>query len=349
AASHTGRIRARDDGILYKYEYYLDQTAEKVYYYGADCLEVRGLSFTPNGIQWFHDDGHMAKSEAVEYNGNSYLFGADGSLLTGISVLPAGIALCTEEGIFLGMLDTGWNDLNGNKYYVNPKTGAVVRGGSVTLEGTVYTFDESGRLTDTSPAPSEATSLQKDEHSAGDKTGATDQSAEPSAGSGEKKTIDTGSAEEKDPDEGWVPVNETDVQQFFRQVDPSEYQYWQQAAAVTAGTGGVSSIGSSNSSSFAPASSGVSASFASASTENTFSARKNSVSAGPSGKASTMSGTRSGSITGGEARPESAPTSHRDTVSTDIQDIGNAVGCMQLLFEKMRACLQALLKALSII
>ena len=349
AASHTGRIRARDDGILYKYEYYLDQTAEKVYYYGADCLEVRGLSFTPDGIQWFHDDGHMAKSEAVEYNGNSYLFGADGSLLTGISVLPAGIALCTEEGIFLGMLDTGWNDLNGNKYYVNPKTGAVVRGESVTLEGTVYTFDESGRLTDTSPAPSEATSLQKDEHSAGDKTGATDQATEPSAGSGEKKTIDTGSAEEKDPDEGWVPVNETDVQQFFRQVDPSEYQYWQQAASVTAGTGGVSSIGSSNSSSFARASSGVSASSASATTENIFSARKNSVSAGPSGKASTMSGTRSGSITGGEARPESAPTSHRDTVSTDIQDIGNAVGCMQLLCEKMRACLHALLKALSII
>ena len=87
-----------------------------MYYYGADCLEVRGLSFTPNGIQWFHDDGHMAKSEAVEYNGNSYLFGADGSLLTGISVLPAGIALCTEEGISLGMLDAGWKDMNGEKY-----------------------------------------------------------------------------------------------------------------------------------------------------------------------------------------------------------------------------------------
>ena len=309
AASHTGRIRAKIDGSLYKNEYYLDQAENKEYYYGAYYLEARGVIPFSDGYCFFHDDGHMAKSEVIEYDGKHWLFGEDGVLMTGINTLPEGIALCTQEGVYLGMLSVGWNTLDGERYfvrtdgdgnavlicngpfmiewkeyyfdatgrmlhdclygeillghdglqvaggfyelsegeyYVSPETGRIVRGQTVTVEGTEYNLDENGLLIPDCPASDGDASSEDKEPTTGEEPTANSSQTDKSNDSKDSLSNPSREAEEDDPDAGWIPINETD-QQVFSTISMLDYLVYQHqfAASTQSSQAGVLSGGSS--------------------------------------------------------------------------------------------------------
>ena len=107
--------------------------------------------------------GRMVTNDWLLDKGVWYFLDPDGKIMEGLSEIALGRG---DDGLYYfsekhdgtyGHVMTGWQTIDGNTYYFNPKHngtfGRAYAGGTYTISGRSYTFDEGGRLTSGASTP----------------------------------------------------------------------------------------------------------------------------------------------------------------------------------------------------
>ncbi len=155
-------VYVKDGKVVYDDWAYIDG---EWYYFDSLCKMMVNQSHTINGIPYFFDsNGIMADDGWVRsYDGTWYYAFPDGSLFTGIDAAnyvfdetgalivdsfyttPDGETYFTDEnGIIIHAFIDGWNEINGNRYYV--EDGEILRDCIKTINDENYAFDLFGRM-----------------------------------------------------------------------------------------------------------------------------------------------------------------------------------------------------------
>ena len=83
----------------------------------------------------------MVTDAEIEIDGKTYLFGSDGRGLNGLVDADGGKVLCVD-----GEVMSGWQTVDGDRYYCDPDNDNLVATGQVTIDGELYTFNSEGVL-----------------------------------------------------------------------------------------------------------------------------------------------------------------------------------------------------------
>ena len=114
--------------------------------YVTGLCDVDGLYFnsskTLKGTFYFDPEtGYMVTDAEIEIDGKTYLFGSDGRGLNGLVDADGGKVLCVD-----GEVMSGWQTVDGDRYYCDPGNDNLVATGQVTIDGELYTFNSEGVL-----------------------------------------------------------------------------------------------------------------------------------------------------------------------------------------------------------
>ena len=105
---------------------------------------VKGFKEIDGKSYYFKQDtGVMYKNTLALIGGKLYSFDKDGSLNTNDSHYEITDDKCYFDGIQV----TGWQTINGNKYYFSPKTGKMFKNYIGLVASTVGSFNENGVYT----------------------------------------------------------------------------------------------------------------------------------------------------------------------------------------------------------
>ena len=145
---------------------YVSDNQGNWYYFGADGQALKGFQTVDGYLHYFYDNGQQVKGDFIDYNndiyyfdkdnGNPvtnqfvnrddawYYFGADGKAVYGFQTINGQNLYFDEYGVQAkGQLVT----VDGKTYYFDPNTGDKWVNRSLTLNGTVYNFDNNGVAT----------------------------------------------------------------------------------------------------------------------------------------------------------------------------------------------------------
>lgn len=152
-------------GIMVTNRYVYDDQGNW-YYFGKDGRALHGFQTVDGNLHYFNDSGQQVKGDFLYYNNDIYYFDkdngnpvtnqfvnrddawyyfeADGKAVSGFQTIN-GQNLCFHEyGVQTkGQLVT----VDGKTYYFDPNTGDKWVNRSLTLNGTVYNFDNNGVVT----------------------------------------------------------------------------------------------------------------------------------------------------------------------------------------------------------
>ena len=114
-----------------------------IHYFGNDGAQVFGW-YTINGHRvYFKEDGLQAKDNVLLIDGNYYYFNQDGQLLVnGSAKSYNSLYLADSEGKLL----TGWREIDGKTYYLNPSKQYRYSNTTETIDGKTYLFGSYGEL-----------------------------------------------------------------------------------------------------------------------------------------------------------------------------------------------------------
>ena len=124
-----------------------------IHYFGNDGAQVFGW-YTLDGHRvvvpiyvgkhvYFKEDGLQAKDDLVLIDGNYYYFNRNGQLLVDGSVESFGkIYLADSEGKLL----TGWREIDGKTYYLDPSKGSYYSNRVASIDGKIYIFGSYAEL-----------------------------------------------------------------------------------------------------------------------------------------------------------------------------------------------------------
>ncbi|MBT0913458.1 KxYKxGKxW signal peptide domain-containing protein [Streptococcus salivarius] len=114
-----------------------------IHYFGNDGAQVFGW-YTINGHRvYFKEDGLQAKDNVLLIDGNYYYFNQDGQLLVnGSAKSYNSLYLADSEGKLL----SGWKEIDGKTYYLNPSKQYRYSNTTETIDGKTYLFGSYGEL-----------------------------------------------------------------------------------------------------------------------------------------------------------------------------------------------------------
>ena len=114
-----------------------------IHYFGNDGAQVFGW-YTINDYRvYFKEDGLQAKDNVLLIDGNYYYFNQDGQLLVnGSAKSYNSLYLADSEGKLL----TGWREIDGKTYYLNPSKQYRYSNTTETIDGKTYLFGSYGEL-----------------------------------------------------------------------------------------------------------------------------------------------------------------------------------------------------------
>ena len=127
----------------------------KYYYAEADGSLKYGWQTIDGKKYYFRKSTRAAETGWSTLGGNVYYFNSEGVQQTGWLTLSGARYYLNAKG----RMQTGWQTIGGSKYYFSPsdaggfKAGQAVTG-KVTIDGTSYTFDSSGKLTENASSES---------------------------------------------------------------------------------------------------------------------------------------------------------------------------------------------------
>ena len=133
---------AENNGELLRNAFYPYNYYSKLYF-GNDGAQVFGWYTLDNHRVYFKENGLQAKEELLLIDGNYYYFTRDGQLLVdGSAKLFGEIYLADSEGKLL----TGWREIDGKTYYLDPSNQYRYINKTETIDGKTYLFGSYAEL-----------------------------------------------------------------------------------------------------------------------------------------------------------------------------------------------------------
>ena len=103
-----------------------------IHYFGNDGAQVFGWYTLDGHRVYFKEDGLQAKDDLVLIDGNNYYFNRNGQLLVDGSVESFGKTYLADSE---GKLLTGWREIDGKTYYLNPSKQYRYSNTTETIDG----------------------------------------------------------------------------------------------------------------------------------------------------------------------------------------------------------------------
>ena len=133
----TGYFTAADGNLYYAYSW-------------GGAITTKGWFDREDGARCYAGDHGVIKAGMVNHNGYTYIVNAEGVKQVGlISMKDSGGRTCYYYASSQGILLTGWQTINNNRYYFYPADHAKAYQaavGTVTINGVQYIFGADGKL-----------------------------------------------------------------------------------------------------------------------------------------------------------------------------------------------------------
>lgn len=116
-------------------------------YFDENGIMVKGWREIDGKKYYFRpENGSLAVSTTLTLeDGNKYVFDDDGACITekrsGWYTAPDGSTVFYNQN---GSKVTGWREIDGRKYYFQPRTGRMLVSETAYIDGVTYIFDENG-------------------------------------------------------------------------------------------------------------------------------------------------------------------------------------------------------------
>lgn len=116
------------------------QTGDATYYYDDFGEEYVGFNVMPEDgtTKYFDEDTHIMAKGETEISGNKYLFDSEGVMQTGFQEVGGQKRYYSPD---TGVMKTGWLKNNNEDYYLDESTGDLLLGWQ-TIKGNKYYFSE---------------------------------------------------------------------------------------------------------------------------------------------------------------------------------------------------------------
>ncbi|WP_177205631.1 phosphodiester glycosidase family protein [Acetitomaculum ruminis] len=144
---NTDDINSENYGKLEELGSLTKKNITSYYWYGN---LVNGIRVIDTNVYYFDEKGQMVKSAEVNLNGEKLIFGEDGKMTDAngtVITLGDSFSVVAGQSYYLaeGKSQYGWLEVDGEKYYFEPMTTAMVKG-FYEISGKTYYFDQDGKM-----------------------------------------------------------------------------------------------------------------------------------------------------------------------------------------------------------